>query len=147
MKDITKRYTNGEVTVVWQPALCIHSKICWQAATGLPEVFHPATRPWITPEASGTEQIIEQVKQCPSGALSFFLNGDAPIESGAGNATTETIAEVMPNGPLLVYGNITVKAADGTETRKTKTTAFCRCGASRNKPYCDGTHGKVVFVG
>lgn len=144
MKDITKHYSNGEVTIVWKPALCIHSKICWQAATGLPEVFHPATRPWVTPEASQTERIIEQVNKCPSGALSFFLNADTPEEE---RTASEIIAEVSKDGPLLVYGNITVKASDGTEVRKTKVTAFCRCGASGNKPYCDGTHTKTGFKG
>jgi uncharacterized Fe-S cluster protein YjdI len=144
MKDITKHYSNGEVTIVWKPALCIHSKICWQAATGLPEVFHPATRPWITPETSNTERIIEQVEKCPSGALSFFLNGNELNEE---NATSETIAEVTQNGPLLVYGNITVKNSDGSEIRRNKVTAFCRCGASANKPYCDGTHTKIDFKG
>ncbi len=145
MKDITKHYSNGEVTVVWKPAMCIHSKICWQSSTGLPEVFHPATRPWITPETSNTERIIEQVKLCPSGALSFFLNVDG--EAKEEGATSETIAEVMQDGPLLVYGNITVKAPDGSEVRKSKVTAFCRCGASGNKPYCDGTHTKIGFKG
>lgn len=144
MKDITKHYTNGEVTIVWKPALCIHSKICWQAAAGLPEVFHPATRPWITPERSGTSRIIEQVKQCPSGALSFFLNSDEVREEGV---LQETIAEVAKNGPLLVYGNITVKTSEGSELRKSKVTAFCRCGASGNKPYCDGTHTMIGFEG
>ena len=144
MKDITKEYTNGEVTIVWKPAMCIHSKICWQAATGLPQVFHPATRPWITTGDVPTERIIEQVRKCPSGALSFYLNGAEEKEAGA---TSEIIAEVMPDGPLLVYGNITVKAADGSETHKTKTTAFCRCGASANKPYCDGMHTKIGFKG
>lgn len=146
MKDITKHYSNGEVTVVWKPGLCIHSRICWQETTGLPQVFHPATRPWITPEHADTERIIEQIRKCPSGALSFLLNGDEPHENES-RTTSETIAEVMPNGPLLVYGNLTVKGADGTETHKTKTTAFCRCGASGNKPYCDGTHTKIGFKG
>ncbi len=143
MKDITKHYSNGEVTVVWKPALCIHSKICWQSSTGLPEVFHPATRPWITTEASNTERIIEQVKLCPSSALSFFLNADGDAKEEG--VTSETIAEVMQDGPLLVYGNITIKAPDGSEVRKSKVTAFCRCGASGNKPYCDGTHTKIGF--
>jgi uncharacterized Fe-S cluster protein YjdI len=76
MKDITKKYSNGEVTIVWKPALCQHSGIC---VRGLGEVFHPQSNPWITPEKAGTEQIIDQVKKCPSGALSYFMNG----ESGA----------------------------------------------------------------
>jgi len=74
MKDITKKYTNGEVTIVWKPNLCIHSAICFK---GLSEVFDPKKRPWITPEGSTTEKIIEQVKKCPSGALSYHLNSDA----------------------------------------------------------------------
>ena len=53
----------------------------------------------------------------------------------------------MPNGPLLVYGNITVKHPDGEEIQKNKVTAFCRCGQSSNKPYCDGTHTKINFEG
>jgi uncharacterized Fe-S cluster protein YjdI len=74
MKDITKKYTNSEVTIVWKPNECIHSTICFK---GLGEVFDPRKRPWITPEHSTTEKIIEQVKKCPSGALSCYLNRDA----------------------------------------------------------------------
>jgi uncharacterized Fe-S cluster protein YjdI len=73
MKEVTKHYSNGEVTVVWKNALCIHSGNCFR---GLHEVFHPLQLPWITPERSTTEKIIEQVKQCPSGALSYFMNDD-----------------------------------------------------------------------
>ena len=74
MKDITKKYTNGEVTIVWRPSTCTHSAICFR---GLGDVFNPQRRPWITPEGSTTEKIIEQVKKCPSGALSYYLNSDA----------------------------------------------------------------------
>jgi uncharacterized Fe-S cluster protein YjdI len=146
MKDITRHYTNGEVTIVWKPALCIHSTICWKQATGLPEVFHPATRPWITPEAAATARIVEQVQQCPSGALSFFMNGDAAQETAAASSAI-AVAEVTRNGPLLIHGDITVKHPDGTETKRTRMTAFCRCGGSGNKPYCDGTHNKIGFKG
>jgi uncharacterized Fe-S cluster protein YjdI len=73
MKEVTKHYTNGEVTIVWKSALCTHSANC---VKGLPEVFKPRESPWITPDASTTENIIEQVKKCPSGALSYFMNED-----------------------------------------------------------------------
>jgi uncharacterized Fe-S cluster protein YjdI len=144
MKDITKKYTNGEVTIVWKPAACIHSTLCWRGATGLPSVFNPQASPWINPEGGTTEEIIERVKNCPSGALSYYMNaeGDAPASTGV-----EAIVETMPNGPLLVYGNITVKDKEGNESHKNKVTAFCRCGASNNKPYCDGSHVKAGFVG
>lgn len=73
MKSVTKKYSNGEVTIVWKNALCIHSGIC---ARGLGEVFKPRERPWIQPENANTEALIEQVKKCPSGALSFYMNSD-----------------------------------------------------------------------
>ncbi|MFL5742259.1 MAG: (4Fe-4S)-binding protein [Flavisolibacter sp.] len=75
-KDIQKTYSNGEVTIVWKPSLCIHSTICWKESTGLPEVFDPRKRPWINLEGSGTEAIVMQVKKCPSGALSFFYKDE-----------------------------------------------------------------------
>jgi uncharacterized Fe-S cluster protein YjdI len=67
-KDLIKRYTNGEVTVIWQPSLCVHSAICFR---GLPAVFDPRRRPWVMLDGHSTDVIITQVEDCPSGALSF----------------------------------------------------------------------------
>lgn len=64
----THKYTNGEITILWQPELCKHSGICFR---GLGEVFDPRRRPWIDMSKAKTERIIEQVKKCPSGALSL----------------------------------------------------------------------------
>ena len=66
-------YTNGEITVVWKPHVCIHSGIC---ARGLHEVFNPKARPWVNMSAANTERIAHQVQKCPSGALSFFHNNE-----------------------------------------------------------------------
>ena len=63
------KYSNGEAAIVWQPELCIHSGRC---VHGLPEVFKPKEKPWITPEGSTTEKIIAQVKRCPSGGIELF---------------------------------------------------------------------------
>ena len=68
-----KNYTNGEVTVIWQPKLCIHSGNC---VRGLHEVFNTKQSPWINMDGASTDAIIEQVKKCPSGALSFEMNAD-----------------------------------------------------------------------
>lgn len=141
MKDITKKYSNGEVTIVWKPSLCIHSTFCFK---GLRDVFDAAKKPWITPEGASTERIIEQVKKCPLGALSHFLNRDG---NDTMDVQAETVVETMPNGPLLVYGNVTIKNSEGELTKKNNVTAFCRCGASANKPFCDGSHKKIGFVG
>lgn len=67
-KEITKRYSNGEITVIWQPSLCVHSAIC---ARGLPKVFDPRRRPWVVLDSSDTATILDQVERCPSGALSY----------------------------------------------------------------------------
>ena len=66
--DITKRYSNGEITVVWQPSLCIHSGVC---ARGMIKVFDPRRRPWIILDDVDSESVVRQVERCPSGALSI----------------------------------------------------------------------------
>ena len=142
MKDITKHYTNGEVTIVWKPTACIHSTLCWKGSDALRDVFNPAEKPWIKPGGAATERIIQQIKKCPSGALSYYMNEEEKNKEEAGD---KSVVEVMPGGPLLVHGNIIVKAGDGSEHHKHHVTAFCRCGSSSNKPYCDGTHTKIEF--
>jgi uncharacterized Fe-S cluster protein YjdI len=69
-----KKYANGEITVVWKPGLCIHSTNCWK---GLIEVFNPKIKPWINIDGADSEKIMEQVKKCPSWALSYFINEDS----------------------------------------------------------------------
>jgi uncharacterized Fe-S cluster protein YjdI len=137
-----KRYTNEDITVVWKPDACIHSALCWRGLLG---VFDPRKRPWINMEGADTEAIIAQVEKCPSGALSWYRNNEGEV--AVEDVDVETIVEVSPNGPLMVYGNIKVKDSEGNETVKHKVTAFCRCGGSSNKPYCDGTHNKIGFKG
>lgn len=141
MKDITKHYTKENLTVVWKPEQCIHSTKCWK---GLIEVFDPRKRPWINMEGAEMARIMEQVSMCPSGALSYVMK-DEEINDDKTETDIITSVEVMKNGPLLVYGNIMVKDSRGHESSKSKVTAFCRCGASSNKPYCDGTHIKIGF--
>ncbi len=139
MSDITKKYTNGDITVVWKPDMCTHSRLCW---TQLVNVFDPRKRPWVNMEGADSQRIIDQINKCPSGALSYYRQEElAP----APEVTAESIVEVVPNGPLLVYGNLTLKFADGREEKKSKVTAFCRCGQSGNKPFCDGSHVAAGF--
>ncbi|BAO76282.1 (4Fe-4S)-binding protein [Winogradskyella sp. PG-2] len=136
----TKEYSNGEVTVVWEPEKCIHSAIC---AKGLPSVFQLKDRPWVKIDAAVTDEIVNTVKKCPSGALSFYMNA----EDNLSEESLETKVEVLENGPLLVYGILKVSDKNGNTETKNRTTAFCRCGASENKPYCDGAHIKEDFRG
>jgi uncharacterized Fe-S cluster protein YjdI len=66
-----KEYTNGEVTVIWKPELCKHAGICVKT---LPEVYKPNEKPWINAEKGTTQALIDQINQCPSGALTYRMN-------------------------------------------------------------------------
>lgn len=138
-KEIVKEYSNGDFTVVWKPGLCIHAEIC---AKTLPEVYNPNIRPWIKAENAAVSDLVAQIDQCPSGALSYYTKGEEK-----GETDSSTNVEVAKNGPLIIKGTLIVKDSEGNEVEKTNKTAFCRCGASDNKPYCDGSHKKINFLG
>jgi uncharacterized Fe-S cluster protein YjdI len=73
-----KKYSNEDITVIWKLGLCQHSARCWK---GLINVFDPQKKPWINIDGDTSERIIEQVKKCPSGALSYFENSKTNAES------------------------------------------------------------------
>ena len=66
-----KEYSNGEITIKWQPKLCQHAAICVKT---LPKVYKPKESPWITTENATTDELKDQINKCPSGALSFYEN-------------------------------------------------------------------------
>ncbi len=132
-----KEYTNGEVTITWDPSKCIHAGNC---VRGLPQVFQPKERPWIRIDAAHTKQLIDQIKNCPSGALGYYMNTAEP--AGEGDGDQPTIIEIVDDGPILIHGSIDLKFNARTMQLKKKITALCRCGQSSNKPYCDGSHRK-----
>lgn len=72
--NLTKEYTNGEITIVWQSGKCIHSGNC---VRNNPAVFQPKEKPWIKTEAGTTESIKNAIDKCPSGALSYYF-GEKP---------------------------------------------------------------------
>lgn len=73
MREAKINYSNDEVTIAWKPKLCIHSGICFK---GLPLVFDPRRKKWIDPNGASTDEIINQVKKCPSGALSYEMSSN-----------------------------------------------------------------------
>ncbi len=137
-KPIVKKYSNEDLTVVWKPDMCIHSKKCWK---GLLQVFNPQNRPWVNMEGASTDRIKKQVDACPSGALTYeSKDQDQTVDLGM-----QTKVQALLNGPLMVHGAIELTNSDGTIENKKRVTAFCRCGASANKPYCDGQHNSINF--
>ena len=145
MPKETLNYTNGEITVVWKPKVCIHSTLCWK---GLVQVFNPGEKPWVKMDGAATEQIIGQVRKCPSGALSYFLNPEDNIiedKKIAPESANMLKVEVSVNGPYIIKSECLIVYGDGREESKTGTVVLCRCGTSQNKPYCDGNHRKIEF--
>ena len=98
-----------------------------------------------------TEQIIDQVRKCPSGALSYFLNSEETSKETVNKIVAESATimkiEVTANGPYLIKTQCLIVHNDGRKETKSGTVALCRCGASENKPYCDGGHRKIGFEG
>ena len=140
-KEKIKEYVNGDLTVVWKPAKCIHSGICVKT---LPKVYDPDAKPWIKAENATIEELKAQIELCPSGALTYRMAGEASNNDSAPKAIHVSLVE---NGPLMVKGSIEITYADGSKEERQKNTAFCRCGASTDKPFCDGSHRKVGFTG
>ena len=136
---IVKKYKKEDFTILWKPKKCIHAAVCVKE---LHEVYDPNGKPWIKPDNASIAKLKSQIDLCPSGALSYEEN-----ESSINKTIMATEVELMKNGPLLVKGNIQLKSHDGSVVTKEKMTAFCRCGASSNKPYCDGKHKQAGFEG
>ncbi len=139
-REIVKEYSKEDFTIIWKPTTCIHAAECVKR---LPRVYNSKAKPWIKPENASIDELKEQIEACPSGALSYKMK-DGNSKEGA---HLETKVEVLENGPLLVYGTLHITKPSGETEQKNKTTAFCRCGASQNKPYCDGAHVKSGFSG
>lgn len=140
---IKKEYSKDELTIVWQPDLCIHSGVCFHS---LPGVFKPRSRPWVQLDNAERTDIVETVLACPSGALSIK---PLPSESTPVEVTVPEKAKVklFENGPIRVLGACEITMPDGSIVEKPNGISFCRCGGSANWPFCDSSHKTNGFKG
>lgn len=129
-----KTYRGQELNVTFDLEVCTHAGECVRA---LPQVFDTERRPWIAPDEGSAEEIRDVVARCPSGALE--IDGQAePAQTPVSGATIQ----VMPNGPLLISGAVTVVGEDGATLDTGPKMALCRCGRTAREPYCDGSHAR-----
>jgi CDGSH-type Zn-finger protein/uncharacterized Fe-S cluster protein YjdI len=131
------RYEGRGGIVTYDAKRCTHAALC---VHGLPAVFDPDAKPWVNPDGADAAALAAAVERCPSGALTIERPDGGMASTPANNTATLTV-----NGPTYLHGDIAVVSSDGgarTETR----VALCRCGASQNKPYCDGSHNAAAFL-
>jgi len=122
------------ITLRFDGRRCIHSRHCVLEA---PTVFLANTPgAWIHPEATTVEHCVHVAHNCPSGAIAYERHDGGPQES----APRVNVVRVRENGPYAVHAQI--ELAGSSEFRAT----LCRCGQSKRKPYCDGSHAGAGFA-
>ena len=126
-----KNYYGADITVHFDLAACGHVGACIRK---LPEVFDITKRPWINADGAKVEEIVNIVRACPAGALSYTLKGQERVDS----FDSEPKVVVNHHGWIEVWGGIEL---DGAERPKEQDHyILCGCGRSKNHPYCDGSH-------
>ncbi len=135
--DKRESYAGGSITIHDNRSICAHAGYC---TDGLSSVFKLKSEPWIDPAGAAAEAIVETVRRCPSGALSYSLDG---IEGA--DPQREPSIKVTKDGPYEVVGSAGLSGQSWAQGASTEHYTLCRCGASRNKPFCDGTHWSIGF--
>jgi len=135
--DGLRAYEGKTVTVHYNRLLCSHAGECVKRSKS---VFDPSRKPWILPDNGSRTDIIAVVQACPSGALSYSQNGQEPQHEIIG----EPGISIEKDGPYRVVGVPLLSPQPGEGACPEKL-VLCRCGASRNKPYCDGSHHDIKW--
>lgn len=140
VKDKRKTYAGKKIIIHDNRKICSHAAEC---VNNLPSVFKFDARPWIDPDAATLEESINTIRKCPSGALSYSIDG---VEYKDQNERKPMVT-VSKEGPYIITGGVeligdNLQFGDGASKEHY---TLCRCGASRNKPFCDGMHRVINF--
>jgi uncharacterized Fe-S cluster protein YjdI/CDGSH-type Zn-finger protein len=141
MKKI-QSYSTDEITVTFDPNLCIHSAVC---LASLPAVFDVRRRKWVHLEGATAADVAATIDRCPSGALRYVLAGQTESTGAEPDGEGETTIQASTDGPLLIEGVFRVLDENGREIANAGRAAFCRCGGTATQPFCDGSHRRVGF--
>ncbi|MDP5208296.1 CDGSH iron-sulfur domain-containing protein [Microbulbifer sp. 2205BS26-8] len=136
--DELSRYRGREINILYNRLLCSKAYECGRR---LEAVFDTTHDPWIDPDKGSVAEILDVIRACPSGALGYEQNGEGlrhEVPSG-------TAIETEASGPYRVR-NVALANAVWCEGACENKYALCRCGASKNKPFCDGSHVAEGFI-
>ena len=132
-KNKRQAYPGKRITILDNRAICAHAGICTDK---LASVFRYGEEPWIVADGAAADEVMETIRQCPSGALSYAEAG--PLERAP-------MITVTANGPYAVTGGIELVGVPFGDGASREHYTLCRCGASKNKPFCDGSHWDAGF--
>jgi len=133
-EEIIQVYEGKKITVNFNRSICAGAANC---VHGLPSVFtSDKSTNWIYPDKDSNDKIIKTVNSCPSGALSYSIKGKVTIDK-----RTEIKISIVKNGPYVVEGVKLEGMPTPTNFSTTKYT-LCRCGHSKNRPFCDYSHAE-----
>ena len=136
--DRRENYEGEKITIHDNRGICAHAGRC---TDGLRQVFRLKQEPWIDPAGATADEIIATIRQCPSGALSYSVDG---VEHR--DQEREPAIFVSPNGPYVLTGGPELLDTTRGEDASTEHFTLCRCGQSKNKPFCDGSHWNAKFT-
>ncbi len=123
-----------DIEISFDGVRCIHARYC---VLGAPAVFKANTPgEWIFPDAMDKDALVRVAHNCPSGAITYVRKDGGPPET----APPVNLIRMRENGPYAFHGPL---AVDGVKIGFRAT--LCRCGASKNKPFCDGSHNALGF--
>lgn len=133
-EETLQTYEGKEITINFNRSICAGASEC---VKGLSSVFKSGNNSnWIFPDEDSNENIIKTISTCPSGALSYAIEGKISIDT-----RTKPKVSIIKNGPYAVEGITLEEMSVPTNFSTTKYT-LCRCGFSKNKPYCDYSHAE-----
>ncbi len=135
--DKRETYRGPSIAIHDNRGICAHAGHC---TDGLAAVFKSGAEPWIDPDGAKIEAIIQTIRRCPSGALSYALDD---VEER--DQQREPMITVTKDGPYAVVGGVRLTGAPWGAGASTEHYTLCRCGGSKNKPFCDGTHWSIGF--
>ena len=133
------KYPGANTDVFWDSRLCIHIAECGRAEGDL---FVAGRKPWCDPDTSSDDGVADVCERCPTGALTYQVKDDSKEEHAADSNTVT----IVSRGPLFVRGQLQIEGAADDQPGLKYRAALCRCGQSRNKPFCDNSHEKAGFA-
>ena len=133
----TDSYAAKKIVIHDNRGVCSHAGFC---TDGLPKVWRMGVEPWIDPDGAVPEKIIDIIRKCPSGALSYSIDG--VLHNSRERAYGIHVAK---DGPFVIVGGPKLETRTDETSATPEHYTLCRCGESKNKPFCDGSHWYVRF--